>query len=428
VPTDPASRTPTSPVWLVFLMATSLFINYIDRGNLGTAGPLIQDDLGLSAARFGWLGSAFYISYTLAMFPAGWLADRYGAKLILGIGAAIWSVATLLTGFAVGFFSVLALRLLLGIGESVGFTTTSKLIATRVPREHVGIANGTVGFGYLVGPAVGTLLGGLLMARVGWRPVFILFGALSLLWLLPWRKVVVPEITTRQAAAAGDRAAAPSLGQILRERGLWGAAIGHFCGNYNFYFILYWLPSYLVKSRGFTMDEMAAVASGAYLINAAAALSAGWAIDRWVRAGRSATFAYKLPMALAHLLGIGCMVGLAVLPVKPALACLIVYEVFLGFSSPGYFGIPQIIAGPAAAARWVGVQNAIGNFPGIIALPITGLLIDATGGYFSAFALAGAINLLGFVGWVVVLQKVEPIDWAARAAARRSAPAQAVPR
>jgi len=424
-----ALRAPTSPSWLVLLMAASLFINYIDRGNLATAGPLLQADLHLTATRFGVLLAAFYFTYTCAQFPAGWLADRYGAKIVLGIGAAIWSIATLLTGFVVGFYSVLALRFVLGIGESAGFTTTSKLIAERVPAEHVGLANGLTGFGYLVGPAVGTLLGGMLMARIGWRPVFILFGLASLIWLLPWSRVVVPEVTIAKAPAAPD-VPIPSVGEILRERGLWGAAIGHFCGNYNFYFILGWLPSYLVSSRGFSMDEMAAVASSAYALNAAAALLAGWAIDRWVRAGGSATFAHKLPMALAHLLGIGCMLGIVVLPVKPALACLYAYEVVLGFSSPGYFAIPQIIAGPAAAARWVGVQNGLGNLPGLFALTLTGVLIDATGSYWSAFVLAGIVNLVGFFGWVVILPKVEPIDWAARGraaslrrAARRAAAA-----
>ena len=405
----------TSPFWLVLLMATVMFINYVDRGNLYTAGPLIQDDLHLNAKEFGILMSAFYFTYSFAQFPAGWLADRYGAKLMLGIGAAIWSLATLLTGFAGGFFSILVLRFLLGLGESAGFTSTSKLIATAVPRDHVALANGTIGFGYLFGPAVGTALGGLIMANWGWRPAFFVFGALSLLWLIPWRRVVIAEITTQ---SAGPTVAVPTVREILRERGLWGASIGHFCGNYNFYFILSWLPTYLVNVRGFTLREMALIAGGAYVVNAFAALFAGWAIDRWVRAGGSRTFANKLPMGLAHLLGIGCMAGIVILPVQASIASLFVYELFLGFSSPGYFAIPQIMGGPTAAARWVGVQNFIGNIPGMIAPALTGYLVFVTGTYVSGFALAGIINLIGFIGWVVILPKIEPVDWAARAATR----------
>ncbi|MBS0396244.1 MAG: MFS transporter [Proteobacteria bacterium] len=406
----PNDRAPTPPGRLVLLMALSLFINYVDRGNLATAGPLIQDELHLSGKQFGALLSGFYLTYVLAMVPGGWLADRYGAKFTLGLGAALWSVATLLTGFSGSFAAIMALRLVLGLGETAAFPSSSKLIATCVDRAHIGIANGVIGFGYLVGPAVGTLLGGLLMARVGWRPVFVLFGAVSLLWLLPWARVRVAESTARTPAGDGD---APPMAAILRQRGLWGAAIGHFAGNYNWYFILGWLPTYLVRGRGFSMESMAQVVSFAYLVNAAAALFAGWAIDAWVRAGRSPTLAYKLPMGLAHLLGIACMFGMAVLPVRGCIACLFVYEIVLGFSSPGYFGIPQILAGPAATARWVGVQNMIGNLPGIIAPFFAGILIDAEGGsYATAFAIAGIVNLVGFFGWVVVLPRIAPIRWA----------------
>lgn len=405
---DPAPRALTSPVRLVLLMAASLFINYVDRGNLATAGPLLQDELQLSATQFGALGSAFFVTYVLAMVPAGWLADRYGAKLVLGLGATIWSIATLLTGFVGGFASLLALRLLLGLGESAAFPCTSKLIATGVKREHIGLANGVTGFGYLFGPAIGTFVGGLLTARLGWRPVFVLFGALSLLWLIPWRRVVVAEPTLKTHAPTVDP---PTMREILAQRGLWGAVIGHFSGNYTFYFILIWLPTYFVKVRGFSIDEMAWVATAAYAINAAAALAAGWGIDRWVRSGRSPTIGYKTPMGVSHLISIACMVGMAVLPIKGCIISLFVFELFMGCSSPGYFGIPQILAGPTAAARWVGVQNMCGNLPGIIAPLITGVLIDATGSYVSAFVLAGLINLLGFVGWVFVLPKIAPIRW-----------------
>ena len=342
------------------------------------------------------------------MIPAGALADRYGAKLMLGIGAAIWSVATLLTGLVGGFASLFALRLLLGLGESAAFPCTSKLIATSVKREHIGLANGVTGFGYLFGPAIGTFVGGLLTARLGWRPVFVIFGALSLLWLLPWSRVVVAEPTLTKHAPTVDP---PAMREILSQRGLWGAAIGHFAGNYTFYFILAWLPTYFVKVRGFSIDEMAWVATVAYAINAAAALVAGWSIDRWVKSGRSATIGYKTPMGVSHLISIACMIGMAVLPIQGCIVSLFVFELFMGFSSPGYFGIPQILAGPTAAARWVGVQNSVGNLPGVIAPFVTGVLVDATGSYFSAFALAGLVNLVGFVGWVFVLPKIAPIRW-----------------
>ena len=160
---DAAAPAGTSPTRIVLLLATAVFINYVDRGNLATAAPLMQDELHLTATQLGTLLSAFYWSYVLVMAPGGWLAERYGAKRVLGAGLAVWSVATLLTGFAGGFIAILLLRLLLGLGESAAFPCSSKLIASEVAVSRIGIANGVLGFGYLVGPAVGTFLGGLLL-------------------------------------------------------------------------------------------------------------------------------------------------------------------------------------------------------------------------------------------------------------------------
>lgn len=404
-----ATRAPTPPIQLLLWMALSLFINYIDRGNLATAGPMVQDELHLSATELGALFSAFFVTYVLGMVPGGWLADRYGAKRVLGAGAAIWSVATLLTGFAGGFVSLMLLRLLLGLGETAVFPSTSKLIATSIHNTHIGLANGVIGCAYLVGPAVGTFAGGLLMARFGWRPVFIIFGVLSLLWLLPWSRVVVAEPTTRDHTTLG---VAPSFREILSQRSLWGTALGCFAGSYGYYAMLAWLPTYLVKGRGLSIDRMTAVAAGAYAINAVSALAAGWAIDRWVRAGRSTTIAWKLLMGAGHLTAIVCTIGFATLPINGCIGCLLLVMVVSGGTSVGYFAIPQLLAGPTAAARFVGFANMCGNLAGIISPALSGVLIDASGTYWSSFVLIGLVNVLGIVGWVLVLPKIAPIRWA----------------
>jgi MFS family permease len=404
-------RPATGAATLVGLMGLSLFINYVDRGNLATGGAQIRTDLGLSATAYGALLSAFYFTYAFCQVPAGALADRLGGKLVLGVGAALWSLSTMFTGIITGFAGLIVLRMMLGVGESVAFTTTSKIIAGNVPRDQVGLANGVIGFGYLVGPAAGTLVGGMLMAHWGWRPVFVLFGAVSALWLIPWSQVRLgDEAPAATASAAPDEQV--SIARILRQRGLWGAAIGHFAGNWNWYFILGYLPMYLETARGFSKEAMASVVSGAYLVNALAALLGGWAIDRAIKSGWSASLVLKWPLAAAHCAGLVCMLGMPLLPVSGCIALLFVYEVFLGLSCPAYFVVPQIMAGPGAAARWVGIQNMAGNLPGIIGVLFAGVLIDAGGGnYFTAFLLAGLVNILGLIGWIGILPAVKPIAW-----------------
>jgi cyanate permease len=274
---------------------------------------------------------------------------------------------------------------------------------------HIGLANGAIGFAYLVGPAVGTFAGGLLMARLGWRPVFVIFGILSLLWLFPWSRVVVVEPSSRAGAATNE---APTFREILRQRSLWGVALGCFAGSYGYYAMLAWLPTYLVKARGLSIEWMTGVASAAYAINAASALAAGWAIDRWVRSGRSITLAWKVPMGLGYLVLIVCTIGFATLPIEGCIACLLLVMVLSGGTSVGYFAIPQLLAGPTAAARFVGFANMCGNVAGIISPALSGMLIDASGTYWTAFVLIGLVNVLGIVGWVLILPKIAPIRWA----------------
>ena len=402
-------RAPRTAPRIVLLLALAVGINYVDRGNLATAAPLIQDELGLSATQLGMLLSAFFWTYVAAMVGAGWLAERWGARRTLAVGVTIWSVATLLTGFAGSLAALLLLRLLLGLGESAAFPSSSKIMAAEVPLRDLGLANGVFSFGYLVGPAVGTILGGLLMARFGWRASFWLFGFLSLLWLWPWLRLPPPAAPPSLTPAGGG--ASPSFAQILRQRGLWGASLGHFASNYSFYFILAWLPVYLVKVRGFSLATMAGIAGGAYLINAVSALATGWVQDRWCKSGRSPDVIYKGLMGATHVVAIGCIAGIALLPVTGSIACLFAYEFVCGIQSPGVYAIPQIIAGPNAAGRWVGVQNTCGNMAGILAPALTGWLVDTSGGFGSAFFLASAVNVFGLIGWVFMLPRIAPRDW-----------------
>lgn len=401
------ARAPTRETRIVVLVTLAMMINYIDRGNLALAGPQLQKELGLSATQFGILGSAFYYSYVLGMIPAGWLAERYGAHKVLFAGVAIWSLATLLTGFASGFIVILFLRVLLGVGESASFPCCSKILAQVVPLDRLGFANGMMSAGYLFGPAIGMLAGGLLMAEYGWRPVFYIFGLLSLLWLIPWRGVVI----VARPSTAAEKPAEPSFGQILRQRGLWGAALGLLSANYGFYFVIFWLPTYLVDERGISIGDMALMGFGAYALNAASALAMGWLTDRWIGAGRSADVIYKGAMAALHVGGIGCMFAMAHMDILGLTLALFIFNILLGIASPGYYAVAQIIAGPQATGRWVGVQNAIGNFAGFIALPLTGFLIDRTGAYTAAFTVAAGVFAAGFVCWIWVLPRIAPAVW-----------------
>jgi MFS family permease len=403
----PGVDNPTSSRRVVLLLTLVVFINYVDRGSLSTALPLIERELGLTPSQLGIVLSAFYYGYVVMMAPAGWFAERFGAPVVLTAGVITWSLATLFTGLASTFVALLVLRLLLGVGESVAFPCASKALAQTVSIDRLGSANGVLSFGYLLGPAAGTLVGGLLMDSVGWRPVFVLFGLLSLAWIIPWRRVVISPAS----APVQISSVQPSLGTIARQRGLWSAGVGLFCTNYSFYFIIAWLPFYLVQARGFSINSMVWTASWAYLLTAVSALLAGWLTDRWSRTGRSVSVIHKVIMAAFTVGGILCMTAMTVLPAWGLIAALFVYQVLAGLSSPTVLAVPQIFAGPHASGRWVGLQNAIGAAAGLVAPAATGFIVDSTGQFTFAFLVAGVANVLGFLGWVLLMPKIEPVQW-----------------
>ena len=396
-----------------------LFINYIDRGVLSTAAPLMQTALHLSYTQLGMLGSAFFWTYSLVQVPVGWIAERYGAERVLTAGLGVWACATMLLGLASAFWMLIALRLLLGVGESTGFPTVSKLLAAAVPTASLGTANGIVGFAYTLGPAVGTLVGGLLMVRFGWRSAFLVFGAASLLWLWPWVRV-----TRRRESLRGAQAGGPPLHLLLRNRALWGTALGLFSSNYVFYFMMSWLPVYLVRERGFSQTEMATLASASYAVMAACAVLAGWLVDRYIRGGGSVNFGYKAIMAVAHGGAVLSMLAMAYGSQPVALAGIFFYQAITGAASPGVYAIPEILGGANATGRWVGIQNSVGNLPGVVAPWLTGFIIDATGQFTLAFLLAAAMSLLGLIGWLAMLPPLAELDWQRAAQAQALAAAQ----
>lgn len=369
----------------------------------------MQADLRLTKTQLGELMSAFFWVYAFVQIPIGWLAERYGAGRILASGLIVWACATLLLGISSAFPALIAFRMLLGLGESTGFPCVSKLLATAVPVESLGLANGIVGCAYTLGPAFGTYFGGMLMAQYGWRASFLAFGALSLLWLIPWSRVSVPK-----TVAAQNDTPMPSLQRIVSEPSLWGTALGLFSSNYAFYFMLSWLPFYLVTARGYSTVEMAKLAGSAYVLTALSSLFAGWAIDRFIRQGGSANFIYKAIMAAAHGGAVLCMLGLAFGPRALALPCIYLFQALIGAASPGVYAIPQILGGAVAAGRWVGIQNSIGNLAGIIAPWLTGFMVDYTGQFTAAFVVAAAVSLLGLIGWIWMLPKLALLDWNAR--------------
>lgn len=396
----------------VVLLAASVFINYIDRANLGIAAPKLSDELGLTPSQVGILLSAFFWSYWGLQIPSGWLVERFNVNWIIAGGFCLWSVATAATGLVHGFALILMMRLLLGVGESVAFPSCSKILAKHCPEVLRGRANAAISTGLALGPSAGIFFGAMLMDKYGWRPFFITVGLASLLWLLLWAKWK-PKGPGLAVEAEVRDARSPSMRQILLQRSAWGTFAGLFAYNYLSYFLISWLPSYLVHERGFSMARMGTIAGSAYLVQAFVAMAGGWIADLWIAAGGALTVVRKIfTVSGLALASCSCVAVAAFSTNEPlAVAFLFLTCVGAGLCTSNLWAITQTIAGPHASGKWTGLQNFAGNVAGIISPLVPGFVAERTGHLFWAFAVTSAVLLCGAFSWAFVVGRVEPVNW-----------------
>jgi predicted MFS family arabinose efflux permease len=306
-----------------------------------------------------------------------------------------------------GFGALFLLRLLLGAAESVAYPSYSKIIATRFPEHRRGLTNALIDAGSKAGPALGTLIGGLVVARFGWRALFLILGFGAFLWVPLWM-AWAPRSKT---AGKRQRHEGPGFLRILRERSAWGTFFGLFAINYAFYFLITWLPTYLVTERHFSMRMMAVVGSLPFWGLAASSTVNGWVSDHLIMRGVTPTRVRKSFAAAGLLL---CTLVLpAAMVHSPAMCIALLTAACLSFGlcTSNHWAITQTLAGPLAAGKWTGLQNAFANLAGVAAPWITGVIVSATGQFFYAFVAVSAVLVLGALSFVFIVGPVAEVDW-----------------
>ena len=391
----------------IILIAAAFLINYVDRGNISVGADLIRKEFHLSDSQLGILFAAFFATYTAMQFVLGWMVDRFDPNRILAAGFLLWSVATATTGIVRGFALLLAIRFILGIGEAVAMPCGSKILARNLPEHHRGWAAGALMCAVRFGNAAGTLGAGMLMARFGWRPVFISIGLLSLIWLPAWARWQPRGGRDLQRSETHKGIASA----ILTHRSFWGTSAGHFASNYLFYFMITWLPQYLQRGRHLSLATMSLVAGLYYAFDGVSAISTGWLQDFWIRKGGTPTVVRKTAMAIGFSLAAVGVLGCALAGLHSYLPWLLAAGWGCGMTSPGLYAVPQTLAGPEAVGKWYGWQNGFGNFAGVIGPALTGFVLQRTGTFIAPFAITAGICVIGVVAWVWIVGRVEQVTW-----------------
>lgn len=397
--------------WRVLaLLTASGFINYIDRSNLSLGATDIQREFHLSAFQLGLLLGAFFWTYALSQFLgfAGWLVDRFHVSWILAGGFFLWSGSMGTTGLVRSFAALFATRLILGVGESVAYPCYSRILVTNFAENHRGVTNSWIDAGTKSGPAIGSLFGALALARFGWRGLFVGLGFGSLLWLIPWLRWMPRG---RAFSAPVEPKSVPGVFRIFSHRSAIFSALGLFCSNYFWYFLVTWLPAYLETERHFSKAKMGVFAALAYLAVAFSSVVSGWLSDRWISRGASPTRVRK------SFTGLGLALSTVILPValvrdeSLAMGLLMLACLCYGMFASNVWAITQTLAGPHAAGRWTAVQNGFGNFSGVVGPALTGWLVGRTGLFSISFAVAAAIALTGSAIFVFGIGPLKQVQW-----------------
>ena len=245
------------------------------------------------------------------------------------------------------------------------------------------------------------------MERFGWRPFFVTLGVAALLWLPLWWA----WMPRRRDPYSKPLGATAGVLDILRQRSAWGTCIGQASINYYLYFLVTWLPFYLVRGRHMSLTEMARIGGVVFLLSAIASAISGRLGDRWIRAGTSTTIVRKGLMVLGHT-GVGIFLILSVIAAgKLFFVAIAMTGVFLGIAVCNSWAISQTLAGPRMVGRWIGVQNFIGNLGGAVAPALTGFLLDRTGSFYWPFIITAIVAWIGAAAWWFVVGPLEQVDW-----------------
>lgn len=407
---------------VLLLLFLAGIINYLDRSALSVAAPLISKDLGLGPADLGFVFSSFFVGYALFNFVGGWAADRIGGKRVYALSMTAWSLFCALTATATGFVSLLVIRVLFGMGEGPLSATNNKVVHTWFPRREAASAVGIANCGTPLGGAIAGPIVGFVALAYGWQVAFVAAGLLGVAWLAVWQ-FVVTETPAQHAgispaelgaiAEGRDDAEAAGrdapLGFYLRQPTVLATALAFFGYNYILFFFLTWFPTYLTQARHLSIKDMSLATVLPWMLGFVGLASSGILSDAIFRRTGQALQARKLVLTVC--LGVaGLSVALAGLveTTAGALALMSCAVFFLYLTGGTYWAIIQDTVAGGRIGSVSGFVHALANCAGIIGPAVTGLLVQKTGTYTSAFVLAGGIAALGVLAVIAFVKPIGP--------------------
>ncbi len=397
----------SSPTFAFILLYLGFMISYVDRSAISLSLAHIGKDFNMGPAELGVVLSVFYLGYTLMQIPGGWLADRFGSKYVIIFSIGLWSLFTVLTGFAWSLTSLLVIRFLFGLGEGGYPSSAMKGIAELYKRDARPKMTGFLISSNYVGSFVAPLLMAPLIIGLGWRNAFFSIGIAGILFaLFYW--LIVPRNT---GAATGDKTQKITMAgasELLRMPLLWKIMLVWFCLSMVNKGLDAWMPMYLMKARGLDLKTVGFLLPLPFIAASVASALGGWIMSRWFD-GRE-----KVMLVLSCLLTGAFVYGMYQAQTTTE---VIVYQTiayfFKSFVFSVAFALPTKILAQRLVGTGIGIINFGGQAAGFISPLAIGFIISATNSYPSAFLfLLGSIAVAVIISLTFNTRKIREIKLA----------------
>ncbi|MDP5228028.1 MULTISPECIES: MFS transporter [Arthrobacter] len=420
--TSSSKSKPTNVRWKLFLLLLVLVsVNYIDRGSISVALPIIQKEFNIGPELVGLLLSAFFWTYALMQVPVGWLIDRFGPRKVVTASCIGWGAATAASGMAGGFIPMLIARMGIGITEAGVMPSGGKLNALWMHSKERGRGATILDAGAPLGAGVGGIfITWLISTMGGWRMAFVTAGILTvLLGLAIWwyvrdnprdhKAVNGAEAEYIEASHRAEDAEAEAQGVTSTRRGLlpylkfrsfWAMCLGWFGFNGVFYGLLTWGPLYLSQAKHFNLNTIGWSTFVIFGAGFVGEILGGSLADKLRAKGHDTNKVMRSLLGLSSLVVTLGLVGVTVVA-DPITAVVLLSVVLFFLRWVGLFwAVPATLGGRANAGVLGGAMNLSGNIAGMITPIIVGFIVGATGGYtwallyFVASAIVMGISVL----------------------------------
>jgi sugar phosphate permease len=427
LPTQPeTARVPHRRWRIAFLLGFGVIVNFFDRVNLSVSQDALHAAFGISAVGFGYLSSAYNWTYALLQMPVGVLLDRFGVRRVGRVSTFVWSVASFAAAVSTGVVSFVSARFLLGIGEAPTFPANAKALGYWFPSRERSLATAITDAAAKFSTAIGIPFLGILLLRFGWRWSFAVTGFISLFYFLLFYGIyrnpsedkglseaerqfmIEGGVQSEDVIVAKNRIA---LGYLLRQPKVYGLALGWGAYNYSFYLLLTWLPSYLSIALHVDLFHSVLYTSVPWLFATFTDLVAGgWLVDALIARGWDQSKVRQIVLVGGTGMGLGILGAAHAHSAEVALFWISIALGGLAAAAPVAWTVPSLIAPRESVGTIAGIANFSGQLAGISAPIITGYMVQATHAFTSTFVTATVILLLGIVGYVFLLGKMEPIS------------------